>query len=733
VLGDLAAVASLASAPTATGEISILGSRSLARQVVSPPVGDDVPRPGIEGYERRLGLTTLVRDEGLTPFSLLRRRYLGGAPPGQPPVHPDGRLFATMVRKDDSPDSGVPSVVRVEFLTETSVRLTSPSLRSRLRLDDDYPRERDFTPGESIAYRDNDLRLVPEGDYVGRSFLVERLPEYLAVDRLRLRISVGETARNSGVIRVTVSDTDPWRAAATANALCANYLDDLDARTSKRATETVEYVKGLLEEEQAAYEAALEEILELRADHPETLDLGAAATTLVSRLSSLELQRLRLEINRHSLSAVVAALKEGDATALGRLDSAITARFVVDPLTEALLVEIARVEGIVQRQEARYQEDAPTVLEATETLHELEKRVLGQLETRLAGYAEEDETLRNEYARVEAELSSLPANELALARPLLRIRAHEEILPALVRSLQSAEIARNASQPSAQYVDSAEPPTRIEGPRFGLALAGGVVLGLLLGALVVFLAEPRRARPSTAEELEDAAGLAVRGVVPRFRGPSLRPRVRGRAIPLRDAPDHPAAEAYRTLEAGLAAGAADEGRILGVTSTLRGEGRSTANVDLAIALAQAGKRTLLVDADLRRPAVHTLFALPAAPGLAEHAEGGDGWRALVHETEHPGLHVLPAGTPKSSPGECLASARVRAMLEESREEFDAIVLDLPPARRIADVFLLGGSLDEVVLLCKSGGVPRRELVACAEGLERGGVRVVGAVLNAASV
>jgi polysaccharide biosynthesis transport protein len=740
LLGDLAAVASLASAPTASRELSILESHSLAREVVSPPSGGEVPRPGIAGYDRRVGLTTTVRDEELTPLFLLRRQLLGGAPPGRPPAHPADRLFAVMEREEgepggEDPELETPRRVRVEFLDPRTLRLTSPSLRSRLHLDEEYPREFAFEAGKAIRYRGNVLRLALGGEreaYRGRTFLVERVPEYLAIERLQQRIAVGETARNSGVIRVSVTDTDPWRAAETANAVCENYLADLEERTSQRSSRTIEYIEELLEEERAAFEMALQQILELRSKHPETLDLGAAATALISRLAGLELERLRLAINRHTLSEVVEALKEGDSSALGRLDAAITARLVVDPLTESLLGEIARMEGTVRLHESRYIEDAPLLVEAVETLRALEKRVLAQLESRLVGFAQEDATLDAEYRRIEGELSALPTNELALARPLLVVRAHEEVLPALVRGLQSAEIARTSSQASARYVDHAEAPTRAHSPQIGLGLAMGVTLGLFFAALVVLLAEPRRARPRNAEELEEASGLPVRGVVPRFRNSSLRPPVPGRAIPLRDAPDHPAAEAFRVLQAGLdPLFAAEGGRILGATSTRRGEGRSTMNVDLAVALARSGRRTLLIDGDLRQPTVHQQFSLPLSPGLCDCASGDADWHEFVQETDCSGLRILTAGKVESSPGECLAGAPIRSLLAQARDEFDAIVVDLPPARGIADVHLLGASFDAIFFLCRAGRVRRRDLVACVDDLRGGGLPLIGAVLNAA--
>jgi capsular exopolysaccharide synthesis family protein len=229
--------------------------------------------------------------------------------------------------------------------------------------------------------------------------------------------------------------------------------------------------------------------------------------------------------------------------------------------------------------------------------------------------------------------------------------------------------------------------------------------------------------------VEAATGLAVRATIPRFRSAGLGSPVRGHAIPLRDAPDHAASEAFRSLAAGLGADLPPRGALLGVTSTRRGEGRTTANVDLALALAQSGRRTLLVDVDLRKPLAHAQLGAPAAPGLAEHLQSGEDWRDLVHETPHADLYVLPAGTRSRPPGELLAGPPLRDLLEELRGEFDAIVLDLPPAAGIADVHLLAGRLDALLLLCRLGAVRRDDLVACTEGLRRGGASLVGAIAN----
>jgi capsular exopolysaccharide synthesis family protein len=194
-------------------------------------------------------------------------------------------------------------------------------------------------------------------------------------------------------------------------------------------------------------------------------------------------------------------------------------------------------------------------------------------------------------------------------------------------------------------------------------------------------------------------------------------------------PHSPAAEAYRSLAANLQFAYADRQlQTIGLTSAAQGEGKSTTVANLAVALAQSGRRVIVIDADLRRPGQHTLFGLPRDEGLATLLMGEQSQLPL-QDTAASGVRVLTSGPPPANPLEALASRRFDQALALARAQADFVLVDTPPAGALADVAVVAPRL-EGMLLVVSAGKTKRDLARRArEQLERVNANLLGVVLT----
>ena len=193
-------------------------------------------------------------------------------------------------------------------------------------------------------------------------------------------------------------------------------------------------------------------------------------------------------------------------------------------------------------------------------------------------------------------------------------------------------------------------------------------------------------------------------------------------------PRSPVSEAYRTLRTNLEFFSLDEPiRTLVVTSPGPNEGKSTVLANLAVTLAQGGKKVILVDCDLRRPVQHTLFELDNTAGLTmmmlDEAE------APLRETPVEGLRVLPAGPAPPNPAELLGSRRMKEAIAALLEQADVLLFDAPPVMAVTDALVLAVQTDGVLLVVKAGGTKREHVQQAKERLDRVNARIVGAVLN----
>ncbi|HEY8432358.1 MAG TPA: CpsD/CapB family tyrosine-protein kinase [Sandaracinaceae bacterium] len=195
-------------------------------------------------------------------------------------------------------------------------------------------------------------------------------------------------------------------------------------------------------------------------------------------------------------------------------------------------------------------------------------------------------------------------------------------------------------------------------------------------------------------------------------------------------PASPAAEYLRAVKARIARTLAEQGhRSLLVTSPGRGDGKTFVASNLALLLAaEVGTRVLLVDADLRRPRLHTLFGATRSPGLSEIGDGRLDWWTAVVTAPWNGLQVMPAGGPTSRPAETLNTPAARGFFAAAREAYDYVIIDAPPVLPVADAAVLAGHLDAVVMVTRQDHTPRQALVAAGEALAR--AHVLGVVLNA---
>jgi capsular exopolysaccharide synthesis family protein len=261
-----------------------------------------------------------------------------------------------------------------------------------------------------------------------------------------------------------------------------------------------------------------------------------------------------------------------------------------------------------------------------------------------------------------------------------------------------------------------------------IAAAVGLLLALGAVLLIDYLDDTLR----NGEDVARLLKLPTLGTVARFRAPR-RPRDQ---LVARGASRTSLAEAYRVLRTNVqCARARSAGTGLLVTSAIPAEGKTTTACNLAIALAQAGLRVILCDADLRRPSVHQLFEIPNGAGLSTLLLDpglSPAWvQAMLVETGVPGLRVLPSGPPPPSPSDLLGSDVMAQRLAVLRELADVVVIDSPAVLAVSDATVLGTLCSEVILVVDAGR-SRVSLVRSAQAaLDQVGLKILGVVLNKA--
>ena len=281
-------------------------------------------------------------------------------------------------------------------------------------------------------------------------------------------------------------------------------------------------------------------------------------------------------------------------------------------------------------------------------------------------------------------------------------------------------------------------------PRGLLNVLLGLVLGLMAGVGVAFIRERLDDRVHTGEDLREASGgVTVMSVVPRIRlerGHSGRSPSRSRRT--QRTGDHLvagldpkswASEAYRGLRTNIMFANPDRPpTTLVFTSALPRDGKSTTATNLAITLAQLGRRALLVDADLRHGCLHDVFDVPRDPGLSEILAGENYSNEAIRTiapTESSTLFFMPTGTLPPNPTELLGSARMKGLLKSLKAQFDAVILDCPALMAVTDAAILGTYADGTLLVARANVTEKGAITHCMEQLRQVRAPVLGVILN----
>ena len=301
-------------------------------------------------------------------------------------------------------------------------------------------------------------------------------------------------------------------------------------------------------------------------------------------------------------------------------------------------------------------------------------------------------------------------------------QAYGDELVALVAELETPP---GQSRPvlKGTIVDAASLPGGPISPNVLRNLALAFVLGLLLG---VGLAVVRELLDTSAKSADDVTATLEAPILGTF---AFDPEVSKRPLLTELSSHEPRAEAYRVLRTNLSFVDIDaESKAIVITSSLPGEGKSTTAVNIALALQQAGERTLLIDGDLRRPQAASLLNLDGAIGLTT-ALVGKVTATDVILTHSSGLHVLAAGTVPPNPAELLQSQAMAGILSELRAAYDVIIFDAPPLLPVTDAALIASQVDGAVLVVRHGRTTREQLASARERLTAVGASTLGAVFN----
>jgi capsular exopolysaccharide synthesis family protein len=546
--------------------------------------------------------------------------------------------------------------------------------------------------------------------------------KYLLNKMLRI-----ESRKSTSIIEINVFARDTRLAADIANAIARVYADDRVNLATSDQREGLTQLRKELEKQEQTVVAQRDRVEKLRKE------LNLAGVDLSQRYTDMDIETLR-QMQNSLIALRVDAI--GRKTRWERFAgipveerrNLVNAELIQDTNIQNLLQAYLVSDQNVTRLKARLGEAHPDLIAAIDNV----AKIQSQLDNQLRGYESSLEMAYKEAdARVtelERQLAQAKVEQILSARERMRpfeeattrLDDEQRLLTTLKLTLRQREIDFQVPKKTIEILNTAEPARFASKPNWALNILFAFVFGGILGVGAAVLLEYLDTSFRNVADVEGRLSLPVLGVIPFMR----------EAGELHD-PSSPEGEPYRVLQTNLSlALRAGQPAALVVLSSGPGEGKSTTLRQLALCLAAAGGRVLLIDSDVRRPTQHKLADLPREPGLTDIVLNKAAWTDAVKRDKSGLLDFIPAGAAANNVTLSLLYAnKLRELVGEFKQRYDRILFDSPPVIGVSDASVLASISDGVVLLIQHRRNPESMVQRARQIIEGLKVPIVGVVLN----
>ena len=535
--------------------------------------------------------------------------------------------------------------------------------------------------------------------------------------------------RMSLIIRIVFEHPDPDMAATIANLFAQEYLnythhtrvqkildsiDELRIKVAQQEAKVKELDKRLVEYREQYKAISLENLDDV--DRNELRDLNTILTSDKRTFDSASTQwNLVQEFKREGKPLT-------DLPFIAEL-----------PQISKLLTDRSTQQVFVASSEKRYKEKHPRMIEARKALDQLNKELDIAVESAEQKVQAAYEAARQNYEQSQKRLLEKKEQILDLGRKAIVYKSierekqvAESMHAGLIASMNVRLAQVNLINEGANIIDKASPAIRPVSPNIPLNIVLGVFGSLAGGVLVAFIVAFMDDRAKSAYDIESVVGLPLLGVIPRIRKLNSSEKAQ---VAVSNA-DRATTEAFRSLHSILKVNTiAKDSKVLLFTSTTPSEGKSFVVTNLALMCAMHGEKTIIIDADLRLPAMAKILRIESQNGVVSHIEDGKPIEECVVKDYYPNLDVLPCEKRSQNPTQALGSEEFISMLAKFREQYDRVFIDSPPVGAVSDAIALLPYVDGVVYIVKFNSVSRKAIQKNIRRLMVSNVPIVGAIMN----
>ncbi len=554
----------------------------------------------------------------------------------------------------------------------------------------------------------------------------------------RIRVS---PIRNSRLVDIGFEAKNPQLAAQIANPLAKSYID-LNLETKLMATQdAMNWLDTRIGEERKKVEQAEQALLRYKEQHNIITDFSKDQESITGqKLAALNAQVVEAEARR-----VEAETRYQQTVSLQKTPEMLDS--IPEVLANDLVGQIKAMEVELQKRRSelskKYGANHPQLVAIQNEIATLEKRkgeevvrVINSLYNNYAVAQAREFSLKQSLNQAKGE--SLHLNQKAIDYTVLKREAEstQQMYDLVIKRFKETAMTENIRTGNIRIVDAAVVPRAPVKPKKTQNMLLGLIVGLSLGIGLAFFLEYLDNTIKIPSDIKDRLKIPYLGPVPVFAAPVDK----GNQVNLAwnpeadlvtiSAPKSTASESYRGIRTSLLFTAAETSpHTIMVTSAAPSEGKTITSANIAVTMAQAGNKVLVLDCDLRRPKMHRIFNVARDRGVSNVLAGNCQLEEVILKTSIPGIDIIASGPVPPNPSEMLGSKQMTQLLESVRGKYDRIIVDSPPVTAVTDAVILSRMVDGVILVVRAAETHGEIVKNGLQLLQSAQCRILGAVLN----
>jgi capsular exopolysaccharide synthesis family protein len=515
------------------------------------------------------------------------------------------------------------------------------------------------------------------------------------IGRIRSGLHISETAKNSNIMALQETDSNPQFAADVLNGIMKEYLRYDRTQKMQSATQMIKFIDTqmmYLSQQVAATEKSMEKYKQSL----KIVDLNSAAGAAVTKANDLETQRSLINIQLIAIDQLKSDIVKGKDN--------VTLNFnmegVVDPQLQSA---IEKLDNLIYARNSLLK----TYNSSAQPIKDLDQQILGIKSTAINDIniardlvEKRLKYLNDQMGMVNQKITQFPVAENDMAGLQRRFSVNEKVYDFLSEKKLNAQISRSGILPGATIVDAAQPNFSPVAPDENGIRRSAIILGLAIGFGLIVLIRILNPYIYDKETIESLTTIPIIGVIRKF--PETVDEDNSQVLAL-SMPKSVFAESVRSVRTNLNFIAAEKkSKIICVTSEIAGEGKSFMTVNLSSTLSLIDKKIILIAADLRRSRLHKTFKMPNDVGLSNYLARQCDMDSIIRPTAQVGLDIILSGPVPPNPSELLHSQRMETLLAELKKRYDVIMIDTAPVGLVADSIPLIRMSDINIFVIRSG-------------------------------